>query len=276
MPELPEVEIIRRYLEQKLTGRKVERVEVLLPRMIKWPTAGEFEAMITHHKITAVKRRGKYLLLELDHGQILVVHLRMTGRLKYQEDLTSLDQYARILFHLDEGKLIYADTRTLGTLYLIPKSEISRISGLATLGPEPLSPEFSLTYLRQLLSRHKGKIKSLLLDQKALGGLGNIYVDECLALAKIHPCTCPAQLNDSEVQTLYDAINEVIRQGIEHGGTTFRDYVNGEGKKGNHQNYLLAYSRQGQPCQFCGAIIIKEEVAGRGTHYCPVCQKLKK
>lgn len=273
MPEMPEVETIRRTLDDKVTGRKILRVGMLLPRLVKWPSPGEFQALVTDTVITRLARRGKYLLFYLDSGIVMVVHLRMTGRLFVQTEWTD-DRFARIVFELDDAKrLVYADSRTLGTLYAMPEAELWRIAGLHTLGPEPLSPEFTPGYFREKLRGRKGKIKALLLDQKVIGGLGNIYVDESLALAGIHPERAADSLREEEAAKLYGAINTVIEQGIQYGGTSFRDYRDGEGGRGSNQNHLSVYGRKSQPCKICGTPIAKGEVAGRGTHYCPNCQK---
>lgn len=273
MPEMPEVETIRRSLVDKLTGRKIIEIEFLLARLVKWPSPAEFQAVLTNRKIIAVNRRGKYLLFYLDDNQVLVIHLRMTGRLQYITCDTERDKFARIIFKLDNKDfLIYADTRTLGTLYLMPLDELWRIAGLATMGPEPLTPEFSLEYLSNLLKKHHGKIKAVLLNQKYIGGLGNIYVDESMAIAGIHPERIASSLNESEIEKLFLAINKVIGDGIEHGGTSFRDYRDGTGKSGSHQYHLRVYGRKDEPCLSCGRPIIRKEVAGRGTHFCPNCQ----
>lgn len=274
MPEMPEVEMIRRTLCEKVTGRTITHVEILLPRLIKWPAAYEFQAIVAAKKINELRRCGKYLLFCLDDSLFMIIHLRMTGRLQYAKKGMKQDKYARILFHLDNGDtLIYSDTRTLGTLYALPEHELWRISGLSQLGPEPLSPEFTLDYFSTKLKNRQGKIKALLLDQKIIGGLGNIYVDESLAVAGILPERPAGGLSEAEVEGLYHAVNQTIAEGIEHGGTTFRDYRDGEGKSGSHQQYLWVYGRKGQPCKTCGTPIEWKGVAGRGTHYCPYCQR---
>ncbi|GMB00322.1 DNA-formamidopyrimidine glycosylase [Pelosinus sp. IPA-1] len=273
MPEMPEVEIVRRTLVDKVAGRTIKEVEFLLARLVKWPSPGEFQAVLTNRKIITLTRRGKYLLFHLDDGQVLVIHLRMTGRLQYIRTGMEKDKFTRIIFKLDNGDLlIYADTRTLGTLYLMPMDELWRISGLATMGPEPLTPEFSLDYLKNMLKKHHGKIKAILLNQKYIGGLGNIYVDESIAIAGIHPERIASSLSESENEKLYHAINKVIADGIEHGGTTFRDYRDGIGRSGTHQHHLIVYGRKGEPCLTCGIPIVWKEVSGRGSHFCPKCQ----
>jgi formamidopyrimidine-DNA glycosylase len=274
MPEMPEVETIRRTLASKVEGRKIVRVDIGLPRLVKWPTAPEFKAVLTDRVIIKLIRRGKYLLFHLDNKMVLVIHLRMTGRLCYATTGAAQDRFTHIIFGFDNGdSLLYADTRTLGTLYLMPQEELWRINGLATMGPEPLSEEFTLAYFTDMLSKRQAKIKSVLLNQKLIGGLGNIYVDEALAVACLDPERTASSLTGREAKYLYQAVNQVIADGIAHGGTTFRDYRDGEGQRGSHQKYLRVYGRANEPCQRCGAIIARKEVAGRGTHYCPNCQK---
>jgi formamidopyrimidine-DNA glycosylase len=274
MPELPEVETIRRTLTGKVEGRVIKAVEVKLPRLVKWPTADEFQAIILNKTITRLSRRGKYLLFYLEDNYVFVIHLRMTGRLYYVSSNTPLDRFVHIIFTFEnEDRLIYADTRTLGTLYLMREDELWRIAGLASLGPEPLSPDFTEAYLRDTLSKRPGKIKAILLNQQLIGGLGNIYVDESLAVAGIHPERSADSLTDVEIVKLYNAINRVIEDGIVHGGTSFRDYRDGAGEKGSHQHHLHVYGRKTQPCRVCGTPIERIEVGGRGTHYCPTCQK---
>lgn len=274
MPELPEVETIRRTLSGKVEGRVITAVRLDLPRLIKWPAADEFLAIIRGKSIEKLVRKGKYLLFHLDDRNVLVIHLRMTGRLFYVTADTPLDKFVRIIFDLDNGdRLIYADTRTLGTLYLMPEEQLWRIAGLASLGPEPLTAEFTEDYLKQALSKRSGKVKAVLLDQKLIGGLGNIYVDECLALAGIHPERPAASLDQYEIAKLHKAIDQVIEAGIVHGGTSFRDYRDGAGQKGSHQHHLHVYGRKREPCRTCGTAIERIEVGGRGTHYCPECQK---
>lgn len=274
MPEMPEVETIRRTLADRVTGRRIKEVTISLTRLIKWPSAAEFQAIITGKKIERLARRGKYLIFHLEDGLVVVVHLRMTGRLYYVTPGQPHDKFTYIIFQLDNGDaLIYADTRTLGTLYAMPETELWRITGLASMGPEPLSAEFTSEYLHTMLKGRQATIKAILLNQKLIGGLGNIYVDESLAIAGINPERPASSLEYDEAERLYHAVNKVIADGIAHGGTTFRDYRDGTGKSGSHQHHLLVYGRKEEPCQRCGTPIARKEVAGRGTHYCPNCQR---
>lgn len=273
MPELPEVETIRRHLADKVTERVIKEVDLLLPRLIKWPSSGEFQAILTGKRIKKLGRRGKYLLFYLEDDFVLVIHLRMTGRLYFIQAGAERDKYTRILFTFDnQDTLQYADTRTLGTLYLMKERELWRISGLQHMGPEPLTAEFTEAYFSDRLKKRQGKIKPLLLDQTLVSGLGNIYADESLALAGIHPEKSAAQLTERECKVLYAAVNQVIAEGIADGGTSFRDYRDGNGQRGEHQKHLRVYGRHNEPCCVCGTPISKIVVAGRGTHYCPRCQ----
>ncbi len=274
MPEMPEVETIRRSLQHRLEGRQFTAVDIRLPRLIKRPVAADFPGYVLHRQIITLARRGKYLLLYLEGDMVLVIHLRMTGKLMYATACDEPDHYTHIIFHLDNGdRLFYADTRTLGTIYALEESELWRIAGLTRMGPEPLSDEFTFDYFSQTLRSRKGRIKALLLNQDVIGGLGNIYVDESLAIACIDPDRGASTLTPDELERLYNAINKVIGDAIHHGGTTFRDYRDGEGQSGSHQHHLHVYGRAGQPCHGCGSPIARKESAGRGTHYCPHCQK---
>ena len=274
MPEMPEVETIRRTLEGYIVGKVIKSIEIRLDRLIKWPTVEEFRAIATGRKFEALERRAKYLLFHLSDGWVMVVHLRMTGRLAYQPDSNQSNHAARLVFAFADGDALeYFDTRTFGTLYLMRAEELNRIYGLASLGPEPLSPEFTVEYLAAGLAKRKGKLKPVLLDQKFIGGLGNIYVDESLALAGIHPEKSAASLKMEDVEKLHSVINFVIEKGICAGGTTFRDYRDADGNRGSFQESLCVYGRKGMPCKNCGTDIVRTEVGGRGTHYCPQCQQ---
>lgn len=274
MPELPEVETIRRQLAPKVAGRVITAVEIALPRLIKHPDIVCFEREIAGKVIEGLERRGKYLLFRLAGDLTLIIHLRMTGRLFYRAAEIARDAHTYVVFGLDNGfEIRYADSRTLGTIYLMTDAELPQIKGLDEMGPEPLTPAFDLPYFQHLLVNRKTKIKGLLLDQRRVGGLGNIYVDESLALAGIDPERQANSLSSDEIRRLYHAVNRVIEEGIEHGGTSFRDYVDEEGKAGSHQLHLRVYGRRREPCHICGTAIERKEVAGRGSYYCPKCQK---
>ena len=276
MPEMPEVETIRRSLEKKLLGRQIQNADIILPRQVKWPDPVNFAARVTGRRFVRLERSGKYLIFILDNDNELIFHLRMTGRLLYQPAAAERDAYTRLVFELDDASvLLYADTRTFGAIYALTAGERWRVRGLAEMGLEPLSEGFTPDYLQEALKNRKTKIKSFLLDQRRIGGLGNIYADEALFLARIHPLRLAGSLDTAETFRLYEAVNEVIRCGIEDGGTTFRDYVDGNGDRGHHQERLQVYHRQGLPCRYCSTLIEKITVGGRGTHFCPQCQPAK-
>ena len=270
---MPEVESIVAGIRAFVKKRKIVKVDILKGDVIKYPTESQYQQQLEGRIIKGLIRRGKYIIMELDDDFLNVIHLRMTGKLLYQTLLQEIDKYSCVVYYLDNGeKLIYADIRRLGTLDLIKKEELSKIKGLYNLGAEPLSKEFTVDYLRDCLTGNKGKIKPLLLNQKYIAGLGNIYVDEALAISKIHPEVVAASLKMPQIKLLHEAINTVIAEGIKDGGTSFRDYRNGLGEKGSHQERLYVYNRQGKPCKFCQTPIEKMTLNGRGTHYCPKCQ----
>ena len=275
MPELPEVETIRRSLVKYLVGRRVERVEVFLPKTIKFPSVEEFIDRIRRQKIFRLERRGKYMVVLLENGDALVFHLRMTGRLYFREEAV-WNKHMRVRFLLEGGgALCFEDVRTFGEIHLLRPQEKQKFAPFQALGPEPLTKEFNVYYLGQTLAKSKQRIKSFLLDQERVSGLGNIYVDEALFFAGIHPLRQACTLNRDEIARLHKAVNEVIEEGIHDGGTTFRDYVNGEGQEGLHQQKLRVYHREGEPCSVCGVPVEKTRVGGRGTRFCPKCQPLR-
>lgn len=277
MPELPEVETVVRSLEQRLAGLTITAVDILMPKVIRHPKPEIFEEQIVGKQLSnRLGRRGKYLLLHLSGGLTLVVHLRMTGRLVYCDAELPLEKHTHVVFHLDNGKqLRFTDIRQFGRLQLVPTAEVSEMAGIKEMGPEPLDEAFSREFLKKEFRRRRTRVKPLLLDQCFIAGLGNIYADEALFRAKVHPERLAADLSAREVAGLHKSIVEVISGGIEHRGTTFRDYVDGEGRSGSYQHYLKVYNREGLPCANCGKPIERIKVAGRSSYYCPQCQKPK-
>lgn len=274
MPELPEVETVRRTLHPKLTGHTITRVEIFWPRAIRYPEAPEFAREIHGRKVLDIERRGKHLLLRLSGDRTLVVHLRMTGRLLYRDEGEAVDPHTTVLFHLDHGKALhFCDIRKFGVMHLVCPEEWERVSSLAGLGVEPLAAEFTPEYLAGVLAGGKGPVKARLLDQRRIAGLGNIYVDEALHRAGIFPTRPAGSLTQSELTRLHGAIRAVIAEGIDHRGTSVRDYVDGDGRAGAFQEHLRVYQRTGRPCLACGQPILRTVVAGRGTFYCPCCQR---
>lgn len=276
MPELPEVETVRRTLEKNIVGLTISGVELKLPKIIRSPAPEEFTEQVTGKKITAVKRRGKYLLLFLDRETVLVIHLRMTGQMVYARAETARPKHTHLIFALSDGnQLRYTDIRQFGTIILTPQQDLDKVKGLSNLGPEPLEPGFTKGYLRRELKRRRARIKSLLLEQTFVAGLGNIYADEALYKARLHPERLASSLSPREVANLYQAIVDVLQAGIENRGTSMRDYVDGDGRTGNFQKLLQVYSRQGECCRHCGCTIERIKVGGRSSYHCPECQKPK-
>lgn len=276
MPEMPEVENVVAGIRKYIEGRKITQIEIIKGDVIKYPDSENYVKALENQVINKVKRRGKYIILEMDNGILAVIHLRMTGKLLFVPQDKELDKYSCVVFNLDDkNRLVYADVRRLGTLDAVTSAELSQIKGLYTLGAEPLSAEFTIEHLTKILHNSRGKIKSFLLNQKNIAGLGNIYVDESLAISKIHPASQASSLTEQEIKSLHSAINKVISDGIKDGGTSFRDYRNSLGEKGTHQEHLYVYNRHGQPCKFCKTPIVKIVLNGRGTYYCPSCQKLR-
>jgi formamidopyrimidine-DNA glycosylase len=271
MPELPEVETIVGELRDTLVGRTVRAVTVLWPRTVGWPSLGEFQSQIAGRRATDVRRRGKYLVVVLDQGYLLI-HLKMSGRLRVVPCTEPVDGYTHTLFDLDNGhQLRFRDVRKFGRVYLV--SEPEQITG--DLGPEPLSEDFVLEDFRRLLSRRSGRLKSLLLNQSFVAGLGNIYADESLFAAGLHPLRRADTLDVEEQRRLYEAIREVLGRAIAGRGTTLDDqgYVDIQGRSGSFQQEIAVYSRAGQACPRCSTAVERIILGGRSTHFCPQCQR---
>lgn len=272
MPELPEVEQVKNSLKPYIIFKTIEDIDINVPRLVKSPTPELFVQGLVGKVIVDLERRGKYLIFHLSNKQMLVVHLRMTGALIYKPTQENAPDKPRIIFRLNEGVLCYCDTRTLGTLDLIDLIDLPKIKGLYSLGVEPISDSFTLEYLQDKMCKSKRLLKAFLLDQRMIAGLGNIYVDEAMAIAKLNPKKTTTTLNKKELKALHAAVKHVIAQGIANKGTTFRDYKDADGNKGNNQEHLLVYGRNGKACKGCGTTLVYEKIAGRGTVYCPHCQ----
>lgn len=269
MPELPEVETIRRDLAPLLSGRRIQRVTVLDAKAVQKPGVDEFVAGVEGQVVQELRRRGKYLLLDLASGRVLVVHLKMTGALLWRPPGHPPDPYTRVIWRLEEGEeLRFADPRRLGNLWLVGSED----EVVGKLGPEPLEPAFTLQILATRLARRQVPIKALLLDQTVVAGLGNIYADEALWAAALHPRRPAGALSDAEVQRLHGAIGQVLTQALGHRGTSFSDYRDAQGRPGANQGHLRAYRRAGQPCPRCGTAIQRIVLRGRGSYFCPSCQ----
>lgn len=276
MPELPEVETIRRSLEPNLLGKKIINVTVSLPKLIKIPAgdAQAFQAGLVERRFKEIRRRGKYLLFVLDNDWVLVIHLRMTGRLLYVNHVLPIEKHTHFIFNLDDGQeLRFHDIRQFGLVYLVPKEDLNLINGLRTMGPEPLSTEFTFKSFKKALKGKKRRVKTFLLDQRCVAGIGNIYADEILFQAGIHPEDTLDKITPKDEKALWKAIKDRLAAGVIHRGTSIKDYVDGFGQAGTFQHELRVYGKAGQPCSKCGMLIERIKVGGRSTAYCPQCQK---
>jgi len=273
VPELPEVETIRRELEPLIMGKVFAEPLLHMPTTIASPAPGEFVSGLSGRKVTSLGRRGKYLVIHLDSG-MLVVHLRMTGNLAYIEKGSSGEErFLRVTLPFTDGAaLYYSDMRRFGRLWLVCSKEELESLVMKNTGPDIVNDLTREEFIELLGKKVRRGLKALLLDQKIAAGMGNIYTDECLFRCGIHPSSAAGKLSQEEAGKLYDAVQAVLAEGIEYGGTTFRDYRNASGALGDFQSRLAVYNRKGEKCR-CGAEIEKTVVAGRGTYFCPHCQK---
>jgi formamidopyrimidine-DNA glycosylase len=275
MPELPEVETVARMLSPEIVGQRIDEVHVLWPRTIDRPSLQEFRAKLAHTTFITIGRRGKFLVLELDTGWRLMAHLRMSGRFVtlVPGDPTEPDslKHLRVLLTLGDGaRLAFIDPRKFGRFYLV--RDIEEIVG--KLGPEPLEADFTVAWLSRELDGRRGEIKRLLLDQRFIAGLGNIYASEILWRASIHPQRIAGSLDDGECERLHEAVVTVLRQAIIEGGTSLddRQYTYPNGNIGGFQEHLQVYDRGGEICPRCGYMLARIVQGQRSTYYCPVCQ----
>jgi formamidopyrimidine-DNA glycosylase len=281
MPELPEVETVRRGLDRYTIDRTITGVEVLLPRTIAHPdTPDEFIAGLQHRQIQTWHRRGKYLFAQLvttgtqQPSGWLGVHLRMTGQLLWLESQTELHKHTRVRLILGDWELRFVDQRTFGQMWWIPptKHPSEVMTGMGKLGPEPFDPAFSVDYFTAKLQKSHRNIKTIVLDQIVVAGLGNIYADEALFLSQIHPNTPACDLKPDRIAALHKSAIDVLTTSIAQGGTTFSNYLNVQGTNGNYGGMAWVYNRTNQPCRICQTPIEKIRLGGRGTHFCPECQ----
>lgn len=290
MPELPEVETVRTGLARLLPGRRVARIDYDWPK--SFPNAkADARKFLLGATITEVRRRAKVLIIDLDSEYSLVIHLKMTGQMVFRSTnekfgaghpTASLvgdlpDKSTRVtLGFIDGSQLFFNDQRKFGWMRLLPTIGVDNLDFFKKIGPEPLAAGFSWQDLKQRLQkRPKTSIKAALLDQTVIAGIGNIYADEALWGAKIHPATPVGKLSDAKIQTLYEELVFVLELAIEKGGSTDKNYVDAEGKRGSYLTFARVFRREGQACPRCGRNIIKTRVASRGTHLCLYCQRLK-
>ena len=272
MPELPEVETVRRTLKELIINKKITYVDIYYDKLIEYPYSDEFKERIKGQLIKDIKRKGKWLMFELDDYYMLS-HLRMEGKFFLKNDEPIL-KHEHIIFHLDDGKTLrYQDTRKFGKIHLIEKDKVYNCKPLNELGLEPWDKDLTCDYLRSKFKNKKIPIKTVLLDQSIITGIGNIYADEILFLSHLNPLKRSNELNDNELINIIKYTRQVLSKAIEMGGTTIRSYESSEGVHGRFQNNLLVHNHEGDNCIKCGELIIKIKVNGRGTYYCPNCQK---
>ena len=289
MPELPEVETVRRGLHELIIGRVVKKV--VYDTAKSFPNApADVDRFLIGSTITDVRRRAKVLMIDLSTNYTLVIHLKMTGQLVFRASDVAFgaghpndsligelpDRSTRVTFTFADGSHLYFnDQRKFGWVKLIPTIEVPNIDFMKKVGPEPLEADFTPEqFAARFKRRAKSPIKAALLDQTVIAGVGNIYADESLWGAKIHPLRKVATITDAEFDKLYDELRDVMNLAIAKGGSTDKNYVNAEGKRGSYMDFARVFRREGLPCPRCGTIIVKFKAAGRGTHICPNCQKL--
>jgi formamidopyrimidine-DNA glycosylase len=271
MPELPEVETIRRQLAPHVEGRVLERLEILDPRFCQPLAAGELVDAAQGRRIERLERRGKYFVMELEDEVFLLMHLRMTGTLLY--DPAPDTPYARVVFGLDDGHEIrFCDPRRFGTGELAIGHEALEAFFAPRLGLEPLGPELTGARLRALAKGRRAPIKAFLLDQRRIAGVGNIYADEALFRARIHPLREAGKLTLAQCEALAEAVRHALNRGLVRGGATIDDFRHPDGVAGAFQNEFQIHLRRGEPCLACGTPVVKMVAAGRGTYVCESCQ----
>ncbi len=270
MPELPEVETIKRELSPYITGRRFTDIDIRDAKPIKKPAVNEFRRQLTGRTVTSLERRGKYLIFRLSSGFVLVIHLKMTGSLLLNPKQTN--HYARVIFHLDNGsQVVFTDRRRLGAIWLVPSEGVV----IRKMGPEPLESSFTADSLAEHLGRRQAPIKAVLLDQGFIAGIGNMYADEALFAARIHPLRKANSLSPEEIRNLHRAIIDILQSAIDSKGASIDTYVRPDGTLGTaHDNFRVAH-RGGQPCPVCGTTIERLAIRNRGSYFCPHCQQLQ-
>lgn len=269
MPELPEVETVRRSLERLIADQLIAAVQVREPRLRK-PVAPDFAALLTGRIVRQVGRRGKYLNIRLDNAMIWLIHLGMTGQVLVGDPQEPLRTHDHVVITFADGRrLRYNDTRRFGLMTIGQEAEIE---AQMALGVEPLSPTFSVRYLRERLQQTQRTIKDAMMDQRLVAGVGNIYASELLFRAQVHPGRIAASLDQREIARIVKATKTILREAIQHRGSSISDYVDGEGQPGSFQNRFRVYDQEGKPCRSCNSPIQRVTHGGRSSFFCPRCQ----
>jgi len=275
VPELPEVETVRAQLEPVLVGRTLERVAILDGRLTRPDDPLAVAAELQGERVAAVERRGKYLVFLFESGRVLLIHLRMTGSLRHARpgDLPDEDPHRRAVIRLDDGSdVAYRDVRRFGTWLLVEPGELEPYLA-QRLGLEPLGARFTAKELASRLTGRRAPVKAAILDQRTVAGIGNIYADEALWRARVHPLRAAGELAPAELTALHRGIRRALEMGVARQGATLRDYAQPSGAAGAMQDEFKVYGRDGEPCPRCRSPIVKTRVSGRGTWYCPHCQR---
>lgn len=274
MPELPEVETIKQDMLKKIKAKKIHMVDLINEQTIKIPLPQNFKKEVEGQTIQNIERKGKYLLVSLDSEKLLIFHLKLTGKLLFAVAGEKTPDYVRIVFNFsDESKLFFCDVRKLAEVYLLPHTELNRIKAIENMGPDPLSPDFTLEKFKERLVRRKGNIKSVLMDQEVLAGIGNIYSQEALYIAGIHPERKTPCLSIHEIEAIYRALLDVLQEAVECRGSSVNTYLDLHGNKGEYGHRLKVYGRKSEHCYQCSALIERKKISGRGTYFCNNCQK---
>lgn len=273
MPELPEVETVRRILGPQLAGQSVQGVDIRNAQVIAYPEVGQFEADLLGQSVTTMSRRGKYLTIHLKSGAALSLHLRMTGQLLVTPADMAEEKHTHLVLALSGGsQLRYIDQRRFGRFWLFRPGEEDALTGQADLGPEPTDPALNAEYLKAKLGKRKKAVKEMLHDQTVVAGIGNVYSDEILFAAGIYPEAKCDTLDDDAWERLAKAIPETILWGIEADAMTPEEYLAGRGKEYRNANHLRVYGKEGRPCPTCGGLLCRKTIGGRSSTYCPHCQ----
>ncbi len=269
MPELPEVTTLVNDVNQKIAGHRIDEVKItFLGENLRIKSKQDLDQILSGKKIEKAKRRAKFLILNLSNGEHLVIHLKLTGQLLLRDKNARPDEFTRLIFNLDNGKQFrFCDRNGAAEVFVV--SDIAEVEKL--VGPDPFDIKIE-TFSNNIQNSDKKTIKETIVDQKIIAGVGNIYADEALFVAKINPTRGPKSITSEEVQILLGAIKQVLTEGIEHRGTTIDSYRDLLGNPGTHQNYLRVYGKKGQPCPNCATAIEYTEINGRRTHFCPACQ----
>jgi formamidopyrimidine-DNA glycosylase len=274
MPELPEVETIRRELKSRIVNQKIQSCTILRKDVIGYPKPKDFCTALINKEILDVTRKAKYLILELSHDSRIMFHLRLSGTIYLRDHDAQHERFTRVIITLNDYQLFFNEPRVLGRVYFLYNNENIKIpKGYYTLGYEPISPEFDFNYFMNKIKGRKARIKALLLDQSICAGVGNIYSDEALFHAGIRPLRRAYTMTVEEIFKLLVSLKDVLQRAVDKFGTSVGDYTRTDGKNGMFQDFLYVYSREHEPCRICGTEIAIKKISSRSTRYCPRCQK---